>query len=165
MITTLVALAVICALSLAFILVIPPFASTKLFMSFLPRDVREAAKHHPDPPAGRQVVGFLITGAALAAYVGVLVFLDRDGLRRGYGFWRMYGRYLLFMYGYKVFDIVVQDQYIVIRRKYYIRFFPETRDCASWNDYSFNRRNQMIRLIAFPFLCALMAWIALLLGM
>ena len=25
----------------------------------------------------------------------------------------MYGRYLLFMYGYKVFDIVVQDQYIV----------------------------------------------------
>ena len=46
----------------------------------------------------------------------------------------------------------------------YIRFFPETRDCASWNDYSFNKRNQMIRLAAFPFLCALMAWIALLLG-
>lgn len=83
MITTLIALAVTCALSLAFILVIPPFASTKLFMRFLPRDVREAAKHHPDPPAGRQVVGFLITGAALAAYVGVLVFSGRDGLRRG----------------------------------------------------------------------------------
>ena len=73
----------------------------------------------------------------------------------------MYGRYLLFMYGYKVFDIVVQDQYIVIRRKYYIRFFPETRDCESWNDYSFNKRNQMIRLVAFPFLCAVIAWIAL----
>ncbi len=66
----------------------------------------------------------------------------------------MYGRYLLFMVGYKVFDIVVQDQHIVIRRKYYIRFFPETRDCAGWNDYRFNKRNQMIRLVAFPFLCA-----------
>ena len=164
MIMTLGALAVTCTLSLAFILAIPPFSSTKLFMSFLPRDVREAAKHHPDPLAGRQIVGFLITGAALAAYVGVLVFLGRDGLHRGYGFWRMYGRYLLFMYGYKVFDIVVQDQYIVIHRKYYTRFFPETWNCASWNDYSFNKNNQMIRLAVFPFLCALMAWIVLLLG-
>ncbi len=164
MIMTLVALAVTCALSLAFILAIPPFSSTKLFMSFLPRDVREAARNHPDPPMGKQILGFLITGAALAAYVGVLVFLGRDGLSRGYGFWRMYARYLLFMYGYKVFDIVVQDQYIVIRRKYYIRFFPETRNCASWNDYSFNKNNQMIRLAMFPFLCALMAWIVLLLG-
>ena len=27
------------------------------------------------------------------------------------------------------------------------------------HDYSFNKRNQMIRLVAFPFLCALLAWI------
>ena len=164
MITTLVALAVTCALSLAFILVIPPFASTKLFMNFLPRDVREAARNHPDPPAGRQAVGFLITGAAMAAFVGVLVFLGRDGLRRGYGFWRMYGRYLLFMVGYKVFDIVVQDQYIVVTKKYFVQFFPETKDCKSWDDRSFNTRNQIIRLAAFPFVCALTAWITLIIG-
>ena len=36
MITTLIVLAVICALSLGFILVIPSFAATKAFMSFYP---------------------------------------------------------------------------------------------------------------------------------
>ena len=42
MITTLAVLAAVCLLSLAFILVIPHFASAKLLTSFLPRDIREA---------------------------------------------------------------------------------------------------------------------------
>ena len=164
MITTLIALATVCLLSLAFILVIPHFAATRVFMSFLPRDIREAAKQHPDPSAGRQMVGYMITALAAAGYVGLLIFLGADGIRRGYGFWMLFGRFMLFLYGYKLFDILVQDQYIVITKKYFVQFYPETRDCGSWDDRSFNTKNQMIRLVAFPFVCALMAWIALIIG-
>jgi hypothetical protein len=60
MITTLAALAAVCLLSLAFILIIPHFAATKVLMRFLPRDIREAAKAHPDPPVGRQMIGYLL---------------------------------------------------------------------------------------------------------
>ena len=164
MITTLSALAAVCLLSLAFILIIPYFAATKVIMSFLPQDIREAAKAHPDPSLGRQIIGYLMTALAAAAYVGLLFFLGADGLRRGYGFWLLFGRYMLFLYGYKLFDILVQDQYIVITRKYYVKFYPETKGCKSWDDQSFNTKNQMIRLIAFPFVCALMAWVTLRIG-
>ncbi|QTE67937.1 hypothetical protein JNO48_12210 [Clostridiales bacterium] len=164
MITTLSALAAVCLLSLAFILIIPCFAATKIFMRFLPRDIREAAKTHPDPSLGRQIIGYLMTALAAAGYVGLLFFLGADGLRRGYGFWLLFGRFMLFLYGYKLFDILVQDQYIVITRKYYVKFYPETKGCKSWDDRSFNTKNQMIRLIAFPFVCALMAWVTLLIG-
>ena len=164
MITTLIALAAVCLLSLAFILIIPHFAATKVIMSFLPQDIREAAKAHPDPSFGKQMIGYLITVLAAAGYIGLLFFLGADGLRRGYGFWLLFGRYMLFMYGYKLFDILVQDQYIVITKKYYVKFYPETKDCKSWDDRSFNTKNQIIRLIAFPFVCALTAWIALIIG-
>ena len=164
MITTLVALAAVCLLSLAFILIIPHFAATKVLMRFLPQDIREAAKAHPDPPVGRQMIGYLLTALAAAGYVGVLFFLCADGIRRGYGFWLLFGRFMLFMYGYKLFDILVQDQYIVITTKYFVQFYPETKECKSWNDRSFNTKNQMIRLITFPFVCALMAWITLIIG-
>jgi len=164
MITTLAALAIGCLLSLAFILVIPHFAATKVLMRFLPRDIREAAKAHPDPSVGRQTIGYLLTALAAAGYAGVLFFLGADGIRRGYGFWLLFGRFMLFMYGYKLFDILVQDQYIVITRKYFVQFYPETRNCRSWDDRSFNTKNQLIRLIAFPFVCALMAWITLIVG-
>ena len=73
----------------------------------------------------------------------------------------LFGRYMLFLYGYKLFDILVQDQYIVITKKYFVKFYPETKDCRSWDDRSFNTKNQLIRLAAFPFVCALMAWITL----
>ncbi len=164
MITTLAALVAVCLLSLAFILIIPHFAATKVLMRFLPQDIREAAKAHPDPPVGRQVIGYLLTALAAAGYAGVLFFLGADGIRRGYGFWLLFGRYMLFLYGYKLFDILVQDQYIVITRKYYVRFYPETKTCKSWNDRSFNTKNQVIRLMAFPFVSALLAWITLKIG-
>ena len=164
MITTLFCLAYVCALSLFYILVIPPLASTKLFLRFLPQDIREAAKDHPDPPRARRILGYLLTAVFAVAYLGALAFIGYDGVRCGDGFWLLFGRYLLFFYGYQVFDILVQDQHIVIRKKYYLRFFPETSGCESWNDYSFNKRNQMIRLIVFPFVCALLAWITLRIG-
>lgn len=164
MITTLIVLAGICVLSLVFILIIPFFAKTDLFMKFLPEDIREAARNHPDPPTGKQTVGYLMTAVAVAVYLGALYFLGADGLRHGYGFWLLFGRYMIFLYGYKLFDILVQDQYIVITRKYYVRFFPETKNCESWNNRSFNTKNQLIRLIAFPFVSALLAWITLMIG-
>ena len=164
MITTMTVLAVICILSLGFILVIPSFAATRVFMSFLPEDIREAARDHPDPPAGRQFAGYLLTAAAAVIYIAAIWFLGADGLRHGYGFWLLFGRYMLFFYGYKLFDILVQDQYIVITRKYYVQFYPETKDCKSWNDRSFNTKKQSIRLAAFPFAAALLAWITLKIG-
>ncbi len=164
MITMLAALVAVCLLSLAFILVIPYFAAAKVLTRFLPRDVREAAKVHPDPPFGKQMIGYLLTALAAAGYAGLLFFLGADGIRRGYGFWPLFGRFMLFLYGYKLFDILVQDQYVVITRKYFVQFYLETKECRSWDDRSFNTKNQMIRLIAFPFVCALMAWIALIVG-
>ncbi len=161
MITTLAALAAVCLLSLAFIHAIPHFAAAKVLTRFLPRDIQQAAKAHPDPPAGKRIIGYLITALAVAGYAGVFFFLGADGIRRGYGFWLLLGRYMLFLYGYKLFDILVQDQYIVITRKYFVKFYPETKDCRSWNDRSLNTKNQLIRLAAFPFVCALMAWITL----
>lgn len=74
MITTLTALAAVCLLSLAFILIIPYFAATKVLMRFLPRDIREAAKAHPDPPVGKKIIGYLITALAR--------------------FWLLFGRYI-----------------------------------------------------------------------
>ena len=164
MITTLAALTAVCLLSLAFILIIPHFAATKVIMSFLPQDIREAAKAHPDPPPGRKAIGYLLTALAAAGYAGLLFFLGAVGIRRGYGFWMLFGRYMLFLYGYKLFDILVQDQYVVITTKYFVQFYPETKECKSWNDRSFNTKNQIIRLIAFPFVCALTAWITLIIG-
>ena len=159
MLTTLIVTALLCLTSLGVILVIPHFAKTKFLVRFFPRDIREAARNHPDPAPGKRVIGYLLTLAMAALFLGAYLFLGADGLRRGYGFWRLWGRYMIALYGYKLFDILVQDQYIVITRHYYVSFYPETKDCPSWRDRSFNTKNQLIHLAAFPFVSALLAGI------
>ena len=67
MLPTLAALAYVCALSLFFVIVIPPLAPTKLFMRFPPQYIREAAKDHPDPPRERRILGYLLTAVVAAA--------------------------------------------------------------------------------------------------
>lgn len=164
MLTTLVLLLLVCFASLLYILVIPRFATAKLFMRFLPRDIRDAARNHPDPSLWKQLVGWLLTAVIAGVYLGAICFLGVDGLRNGYGFWLLFGRYLLFMYGYKLFDILVQDQYVVITTQYFVQFYTETRECASWHDRSFNTRNQLIRIAVIPFICALLAGLMLWIG-
>ena len=157
MITTLAVLAYVCALSLFFVVVIPPLAPTRLFMRFLPQDIRDAAKDHPDPPKERRILGYLLTAVLAVAYVGGLVLIGADALRHGCGFWRIFGRYMLFLYGYKIFDILVQDQWLVLRYGYYKKLYPETENCAGWQDRSFNKAEQTKRIVIYPFLCLLLA--------
>ena len=164
MLTTLIVTAILCFSSLGLVLVIPYFGRTRLVMSFLPKDIREAAQDHPDPAPGKRLIGYLLTLGMAALFIGGYVFLGADGLRRGYGFWLLWWRYMIALYGYKLFDILVQDQYIVITKQYYVRFYPETKNCRSWHDRSFNTKNQLIRLTAFPFAAALMAGITLWIG-
>lgn len=154
---TLAVICIVCICSLLYILVIPHFASTRLLMRFFPEEIREAAGTHEDPSPGKRAFGIFLTVCMAAVYIGAICFLGMDAVRHGYGFWPLYGRFLLFLYGYKLFDILVQDQYLVITRQYFVSFYPETRHCRSWHDRSFNTKNQLIRLALFPFLAALMA--------
>ena len=91
MINTLLCLVYVCALSLFYILVIPPLASTKLFLRFLPRDVREAAKDHPDPPRARRGLGWLLTAVLAVADLGAQVVIGYAGARCGSGLWVLVG--------------------------------------------------------------------------
>ena len=164
MLTTLIVTAITCFCSLGLILVIPYFGKAKLVMRFLPKDIQAAAREHPDPAPGKLLIGYLLTLAMAALFVGSYVYMGADGLRRGCGFWALWGRFMVALYGYKLFDILVQDQYIIITRQYFVKFYPETKNCLSWHDRSFNTKNQLIRLIAFPFAAMLMAAITLWIG-
>ena len=48
-----------------------------------------------------------VSAVFVAAYIGAIALIGADALRHGAGFWRIFGRYMLFMYGYKIFDILV----------------------------------------------------------
>ena len=157
MLTEILTAAIICITEFAVIVIASPMAKPSLVLRFLPEDVREVAKNHPEPPLYQQMIAHCLLAVFLLVFLGAIVFLGIDGIRKGYGFWQLSGRFLFVLYLCKLFDILVQDQWLVLRYGYYKKLYPETENCAGWQDRSFNKAEQTKRIVIYPFLCLLLA--------
>lgn len=164
MYTTILTALILCAAEFLTILLASPMAKPGLVLRFLPADIREAARDHPEPPRWKQMIAHLLLGIFLLAFLGGMLFLGLDGLRHGYGFRQLTLRFITVLYITKIFDIVVQDQWLVMTTGFFRRLFPETAHCAGWHDRNFNNKNQLIRILAYPFLCMLTAGFFLWIG-
>lgn len=164
MLTTIMTALILCAVEFLTILLASPMAKPGLVLRFLPEDIREAAKDHPEPPKWKQMTAHILLGLFLLAFLGGIAFLGLDGLKRGYGFRKLTLRFVATLYIVKLFDILVQDQWLVMTSGFFQRIFPETKDCAGWHDRGFNNKNQIVRIVLYPFLCMLTAALFLWIG-
>ena len=144
---------------LALVLIAPHLAPPKLVLRFLPKDVYEAGKDHPAPSLPKQLLCHLL----LAMAAGYIVWAYRDvagGIKRErLSFGEAYKRLLTFLLVEKTFDIVCLDQILCMSTDYYQRCYPETKGCSGWRNRSWNNKNQAARLMMYPLLCAVQAYI------
>ena len=140
-------------------LISPHLASPKLVLRFLPEDVREAGRDHPTPSPAKQLLGHLLM--AMAAVYIVWAYRDiADGIKREkLSFGGAYKRLLTFLMVEKAFDIVCLDQILCMSTDYYQRCYPETRGCSGWKNRAWNNKNQAVRLVLYPVLCAVQAYL------
>ena len=162
--TTVFTALILCAVEFLTIVIASPMANPRMILHFLPEDIREAGRNHPEPPKWKQMTAHILLGMFLLAFLGGMLFLGLDGLKNGYGFWRLTLRFITALYLIKAFDIIVQDQWLVMTSGFFRRMFPETKDCAGWRNRGFNNKNQLVRIIAYPFLCMLTAGIFIWIG-
>lgn len=132
MIKTIVVAMALCVIEILVIVVASPMAKPSIVLKFLPEDVRIAGKDHAEPPKVKQMIAHLLLTVFLAAMLGGIVYLGIDGLRNGYGFWKLTARFILMLYIMKAFDIIVQDQWLVMTVGYFKKIFPETAKCDGW---------------------------------
>lgn len=139
--------------------ILPYLAPPKLVLRFLPKDIREAGKDHPAPSKKRQLSGHLLT-AAFGGYFIWTMKKNADDIRREkLGFGEAFKRLMAFLYVEKAFDIIVLDRFLCMTSGWYKRFYPETADCAGWHNRGWNNKQQAARLLLYPIVCAVQAYI------
>ena len=141
------------------VLILPYLAPPKFVLRFLPKDIYEAGKNHPAPSKKRQLFGHLLT-AAFGGYFVWTMKKNADDIRREkLTFGEAFGRLMAFLYVEKAFDIIVLDRFLCMTSGWYKRFYPETKDCAGWHNRSWNNKQQAARLISYPLVCAVQAYL------
>lgn len=162
MMKTVVIALVLCVVEILVIVIASPMAKPSLVLRFLPEDVQLAAKNHPEPSKRKQIMAHILLALALIAMFAGVIYLGIDGIKNGYGFWKLTLRFIVLLYVMKAFDILVQDQWLVMTVGYFKKLYPESADCDGWKDRGFNNKNQIVRIIAYPFLCMITAGVFML---
>ena len=158
MLTTFILLGIIILLAMAYVLVgvflIPKFAVTSM-----PEDIKTIVRSRPDYPKGRTVLGYLCAAIIFLGLLGALIYAGVDAVRNNFRFAQTFVRFLILLMGYKAFDIVCLDWWLITKSQFFQKVFPETAGCAGYRQFGFNRKKQLVRIIAFPIISLIVAGI------
>lgn len=132
--------------------------SKKLFGT-APKDIQAAVLEHEERFPGSRLLGWIILIIVVLAFLFAFVYAGWDGIRNGYGFWQFAARFLIMLYLLKAFDIIFFDWFLLTKSHFFQHYYPETEGCAGYHQFGFNRKEQLTRIILFPFISLLLAWI------
>ncbi|MCM1543208.1 MAG: hypothetical protein NC121_18400 [Blautia sp.] len=136
--------------------------SKKLFGT-APKDIQAAVLEHEERFPGARLLGWAILIMDVTAFLFVFVYAGWDGIRSGYNFWQFAARFLTMLYLLKAFDIIFFDWFLLTKSHFFQHYYPETEGCAGYRQFGFNRKEQITKIILFPFVALLLAWICTLL--
>lgn len=156
--TFLLSLILMASLFLMILAAVALIQSKKLFQS-APKDVQAAAQEHAERFRGARALGWCLLIVCVLLFLGAFLYGGWDGIRQGYSFWQFTGRFLTMLYLMKAFDIVFLDWFLLTKSHFFQHFYPETEGCAGYSQFGFNKKEQLARILLFPFLAALLAWI------
>ena len=135
------------------------FMPWKRLMDFFPEDIQAAAKDHAPPFRAAPAIGWVLMALCMLGFVGLIVYGGWDGVRNGYSFGQFLARFLIILFGVKLFDIVGLDYILITKTHFFQHYLPETEGCAGYHQFGYNRREQLRQIVCLPFAALLTAWI------
>ena len=157
-ITLILSLILMAALFLMIYAAVALVQSKKLFGS-APKDIQAAITEHKERFPGARLLGWKLLIIAVLAFPGAFLYGALDGLQKAYTLWQFFIRFLTMLYLLKAFDIIFLDWFLLTKAHLYQHYFPETEGCAGYHQFGFNRKQQIGKLVVFPFITLLLAWI------
>lgn len=157
-VTLILAFVLMAALFLMILVAVSLIQSKALFKS-APKDIQAAALEHEERFPGARALGWTLLILCLLTFLGAFVYGGWDGIRRGYGFWRLAGRFVVMLYLLKLFDIAFLDWFLLTKSHFFQHFYPETKGCGGYHQFGYNYKEQIARLILFTPLSLLLSWI------
>ena len=157
---TLIMLVIICLtasiMMVNLILIIPKFGS-KHFGA--PDDIKVMMSKVPDKPIWVNIIGGLIMILGLLAIIAVLVWAIVDTVKFSLTFQQAFVRFLILFEGYKLFDIIFFDYLMLTKLKLPTKVYPQTIGAKGYDNFGFNAKSQITKVIIFFFMSLILAYL------
>lgn len=151
-------LAIFLLLVIAYILVVT-YCLPKFGVQSMPEDIKEKILSMPELPKWRTILGYLGVSILALGVIGVLIAAGVLAVRENLSFAMIFARYLIILWGYKAFDIICLDWFLITKTRFFQNLFPITEHCEGYRQFGFNKKKQCVRVIAMPIISLVIAWI------
>ena len=162
-VTLILSLILMAALFLMVFAAVALVQDRRLFTS-APKDIQAAITEHAERFPKARRLGWKLLVIAILAFPGAFVYGALDGIQNHYSLWMFFARFLTMLYLLKAFDIIFLDWFLLTKSRFYQHYYPETEGCAGYHQFGFNRKQQIGKILLFPFVALLLAWICTLFG-
>lgn len=125
------------------------FIQDKKCFTSAPKDVQAAIQPRQERFKGAHALGWFLRVIAAVLVIGSLFWGILDGIHRGCSFGQFFLRFLILLEGYKIWDMVFLDWYLLTKSRFYQHYFPEVEGCESLQHTGFNRKSQLLKLCLF----------------
>jgi len=134
---------------------------TRLLAKNFPEDVQERLRPRLEslPMSPRRALGWVILALFVAGYLALFIIGGIDGRKQGFNFWQFFLRFLTIGAAIKAFDILALDWFLLTKTRFFQHYFPETEGCAGWQDFGYNRNQQMRQCVMIVIGSAVLAWL------
>ena len=113
----------------------------RMVMKTMPQDLKEKTKNHLDPPGWKKLIGIIVLIGGIVLYLWIVFYAGYDGIKQGWGFWKIFVRYMIILYGFKLFDIVCLDWWLITKTHFFQHFFPETEGSEGYHSLVLTKRS------------------------
>ena len=139
---------------------------TALLAKNFPEDVQERLRPRLErlPMSPKRALGWAILALFAAGYCALFIVGGIDGMRHGFTFGQFFLRFFTIGAVIKAFDIVALDWFLLTKTRFFQHYFPETEGCAGWQDFGYNRKQQMRQCVLMVIGSAITAGIFIWLG-
>lgn len=139
------------------------FIQDKKYFTSAPKDIQEAIQVHEERFKGAHALGWILMILACVMIFGSVIYAAYDGIHKGFSFTQFFIRFLIMLDGYKIWDMIFLDWFLLTKSHFYQHYYPETEGCESFKHTGFNTKSQLLKLfVIFPLVSLVLAGICML---
>ena len=152
---------VFCAAMALMLISCVAFIQDNRFFSSAPKEARSVLKQREQELFyGARAIGWTLFIMSGLLILGTVVIAVWDGFRSGFTFCQFFWRFVLILTIYKICDMVLIDNYLLLKFHFFQHYYPEAAHVMEGRKYGFNIKSQLLKLfVIFPAVSALAAWI------
>ena len=152
---------VFCAAMALMLISCVAFIQDNKFFASAPKEARAVlVQREKELFYGARKIGWALVVISVLMILGVGVIAVWDGFRSGFTFWQFFLRFVLIFTIYKICDMSLIDNFLLLKFHFFQHYYPETEHVMEGRKYGFNIKSQLLKLLViFPAVSALAAWI------